>query len=99
MKRAGRNAFKALQKIGAPVIESNDYGAHFIISGETNCTGSLNCEDIWADYWEAQNLEHINEHGEIVWAFGINPKIHAVLKRYDLFCEWINPGMLGVYNR
>jgi len=91
MNRNARKAFNALQKIGAPVFERNDYRAHFILSGEDNS------DEVWADYWEAASLEKQLECGKIVWAFGINQKVHDILTPLGLYAEWINPGMLGIY--
>lgn len=95
MRRNARTAFNALQKIGAPVLEpkvGDSYRAEFYLSGEDNS------KEIWADYWEALVLERVNlVTGEIEWAFGINDKVHRVLKANGLFAEWINPGLVGIY--
>lgn len=85
MKKPYCFAFKALEKIGAPVIEGDDYGSPdgFRISAE------MNDKVIWADYYEG-----------VFWKdfeFGVNPKIVAILRKYGLHAEWINPGVLGVY--
>lgn len=93
MKRNVRKAFGALKSIGAPVHEpTGDWGALFFISGEDNYP------ETWADYYDARTLERVLDTGEIVWAFGVNPKITRILKANNLQSEWINPGLLGVYN-
>ncbi len=33
------------------------------------------------------------------WAFGVHPKVDAVLTEAGLFAEWVNPGYLNVYER
>ena len=94
MKRNARTAFNALKKIGAPVRETDSHGAHFSISAEENY------DETWADFYEGPSLERVDETtGEILWAFGVNPKIHNILKANGLYCEWWNAGVLGVYDR
>jgi hypothetical protein len=87
MDRNFREAFAQLEKMGVPVIEGGDDGDEgtFRISGEDNHNGT-----VWADYWE--------EFCDDSWAFGVNPEIEKVLSSHGLFCEWINPGVLGVYS-
>lgn len=96
MKRNARKAFTALKALGVPVYDhegGNDYGAHFIISAEENY------DETWADYYDGRNLERVDEEtGKIVWRFGVNPKITDILDENGLFDEWINPGMIGVYD-
>ena len=93
MKRNARKAFTALKKIGAPVIASSDSeNGHFVISGEDNYP------ETWADFYEGPLLEKVLDNGEIEWAFGVNPKITRILNTNRLMCEWINGGMLGVYD-
>ena len=82
MQHNARLAFNELKKIGAPVIKNGD-GAHFCISGEDNIN------DIWADYFNM---------GADWLDFGVSKKITAILDKYDLYCEWQNPGCLGVYD-
>lgn len=91
MNRDAKKAFSYLRGIGCPVIETKDYG-HFVISAENNSN------EIWADYYDGPKLEKVLPNGDIEWAFGVNPKIHRVLNYYGLMVEWINPGMLGVYD-
>lgn len=107
MKRNARKAFTALKRMGCPVFENkpgvDGYGEHFFISAEDN-GGDAHIdatEDIlWADYYEGPRLERYNPDGsgEILWAFGVNTKINRVLKANGLMSEWINAGMLGVYD-
>jgi hypothetical protein len=81
MKRIYRNAFNALQKMGVPVFERYDMDGRFHISAEESESY------MWASYYESPSS----------WAFGVNPKIDEVLRKFGLFAEWINPGELGVY--
>ena len=87
MKRAHRNAFNALKKIGAPVYERSDI-ENFQISAE-GIYGDYDRDTIWADYYDGRNIPD--------WEFGVNPLITNILRKYDLHAEWINPGELGVY--
>jgi len=86
MKRNARSAFKALKKLGAPVHESDwGYNEYFIISGENNYL------EIWADYYNEYNLGSTDD-------FGVSKKINKILDKFGLYGEWINPGVLGVYD-
>ncbi len=96
MIRSARKAYNHLKKIGCPVSEPttnylNSWGAQFYISAEDNH------DTVWADYWEGPRLEQVLDDGTIEWAFGINPIIHRVLKQAKLRPEWINAGLIGVY--
>lgn len=82
MKRNYRNAYNALKKIGAPVIDHG--GDEFFISAENNVT------EIWADYYM------MGMGSSFVDDFGVNKKIGAILDKYGLFAEWQNPGCLAV---
>lgn len=83
MKRHARTAFNQLKQIGCPAHECADYG-HFIISAEDNYN------HLWADYYDGWNLDG--------YEFGVCPEITNILQTNGLFCEWINAGMLGVYD-
>jgi hypothetical protein len=83
MKRKYIKAFNALKKMGVPVYIRDDMDGRFQISAEDPDSYK------WADYYEG----HRNQN----WIFGVNPKIDELLKTCGLFCEWINPGELGVY--
>ena len=83
MTRNLRNAYKALEKIGAPVFD-HGYKNHFGISAEENY------DELWADYWLIpERIEGLSE--------GINDKIHAILNRYNLWSEWETAGSLNIY--
>ena len=83
MKKHYRKAFNALKKIGAPVIEGGDQGEDtFRISAEDNTD-----EKTWADYHDLGFGHH-----------GVCDEITNILKENALFAEWINPGVLGVYD-
>lgn len=101
MKRNARKAFTALKNIGCPVREGGTYG-HFTISAEDNGTDPhIDATEniLWADAYDGRALERVNGiTDEIEWAHGVNTKITRILKANGLMCEWINPGMLGVYD-
>ena len=83
-----KKAFNALKKMKCPVFwdEGVDY---FRISAENNFDPEYG-DQLWADYYDADNIEGFD--------FGVSPKIHKLLSKYDLFAEWINAGELGVYD-
>lgn len=85
MKRNYRNAVKALEKIGAPVIDHG--GDEIYISAESNI------ETVWADYYAMGDGYTC---GGQLDDFGVNKKIGAILSKYGLFAEWQNPGCLAV---
>ena len=86
MKQNYRTAYNALKKMGAPVILGGYDGQDtFRISAEDNVT------QVWADYYE----EYCSEPA---YEFGVKREIVDVLEANGLMCEWINPGVLGVYN-
>ena len=107
MKRNARNAFEALKKINAPVFESADYGCQFIIGGELRTSD----DRYFADYWREELKEFLRPikkgedtrfltiiAGEVCEnPFGIRTDVGAILKEHGLYGEWINGGMLGVY--
>ena len=82
MRKDYVKAFNELKKLGVPVYVRDDMDGRFQISAEEPESG------LWCDYWRRADSE---------WAFGVNPQIDKVLRKYDLFCEWINAGELGVY--
>lgn len=90
MKRHAKKAFTALKKIGAPVFVrgegDGEEGPHFIISAEDNS------QRIWADYMETgADLEGGS-------SFGVCSEVIDILDANGLYCEWENPGALGVYD-
>jgi hypothetical protein len=94
MQRNARNAFTALEKLGAPIYDRAEYGAHFILGGELR----TNDDHYFADYWQEEIKEHVNEAGQIVNAFGIRQDVIDILNANDLYAEWINGGMVGIYD-
>ena len=84
MKRNHRLAFNALTKMGVPLFERSDYPDGFFISAEHENSYK------WCDYYDGYRIPD--------WNFGVHPDIDATLRKYDLHCEWENPGCLGVYN-
>ena len=82
MKGQYKKAYKALEKLGVPLFERNDYAEGFFISNEHGESHK------WVSYWEPRKD----------WGFEkVNPKIREVLEPLGLFAEWENPGCLGVY--
>ena len=81
MKRIFIKAFNELKKMGVPVYERDDMDGRFQISAEDPESYK------WVNYYESPAS----------WIFGVNPKVDAVLRKFGLFAEWINPGELGVY--
>ena len=98
MQRNARTAFNALKKLGATVIDhgdrDNQWGAHFILSGELADSNS----SYFADYYGECIREYIDEDGKTVNAFGIRQDVIEILKAYRLFAEWIDPGTVGIYD-
>lgn len=102
MKSNAKIAFDALRKIGAPVINhcengeslSDQWGAHFILSGERESDDS----GLWADYYGEEIVETVDEGQAILNAFGIRESVHEILRASDLYAEWIDPGTLGIYD-
>jgi hypothetical protein len=87
MKRYEK-AFNELKEMGAPVYHLGkgwSGEALFTISGEENY------DEIWADYYNEYQLSSLDD-------FGVNEKVLKVLKKYKLFAEWYNAGVLEVYN-
>ena len=93
MNANAKRAYEALKKIGAPVLSPDlGWGGHFAISGEYYgrddgfYEGSKDFDpdgNLWFDYYENYwGSDHIND----------------ILKKHGLFAEWINAGVLGVYD-
>jgi hypothetical protein len=81
MKRAYRNAFNALKKLGVPTYQRSDM-EHFAISAEDAESYKF------CDYYAYMRED---------WEFGVSPVITDTLRKYGLHAEWINAGELGVY--
>jgi len=87
MKQNYRTAYNALKKMGAPVILGGYDGQDtFRISAEDNVT------QVWADYYE------MSDGCDAGFEMGVSNKINTVLEANGLFAEWINPGVLGVWD-
>lgn len=92
MKKNYRQAFNALKKMGCPVIErpEGDRDGLFVISAEENV------DRVWADYWEYSCGDDV-----VFLLFGgvrgVAQDICDVLHEHGLYAEWINPGIVGVY--
>ena len=93
MKRNARNAYNVLKNAGLHLMVKNwsDH-AHFEIAMED--TTHLNAwidnggkgKLYWADYWN-----------EII-EFDGTAALNELLDKNDLFFEWINPGVIAVYD-
>jgi len=83
MKQTYIKAFNALKKLGVPVYVRDDMDGRFQISAEEPDSYK------WVDYYDG--------YLQPSWIFGVNPKIDAILSKFGLHAEWINPGELGVY--
>lgn len=98
MKRTARNAFEALKKINAPVINhgdlDNQWGAHFILSAELRC----HSDQLFADYYHQEINEHYSDDGQIINACGIRQDVIDILNKNGLYAEWIDPGTVGIYD-
>jgi len=92
-------AFSKLKEIGASVIDHGDpdvqWGAEFILSAELQ--GYSENEVVLADYYHEQITEKVDDEGHIHNAFGIDEKVHAILKPLGLHAEWIDAGTIGIY--
>jgi hypothetical protein len=82
MKRAYRNAFNALNKLGVPTYQRSDI-ENFQISAEHENSYKF------CDYYDGYCMPD--------WEFGVSPVITDTLRKYGLHAEWINAGELGVY--
>lgn len=101
MKRNAYTAFKALKKIGAPVLDpSLGWGGHFAISAEQagkDDWGYQGARDYapdglsWADYYS-------EDYKEVFSRFGVHNLINKILDDNDLFCEWENAAVLVVFD-
>ncbi len=103
MKRHARNAFDALRKIDAPVINhcengeslEDQWGAHFILSAEDRDSNGL----LFADYYAEEIREETDaESGLILNAFGVREDVAEILRANSLFAEFIDPGTIGIYD-
>lgn len=83
MKRAYRNAFNALKKLGVPVREYWYDEDNFWISAEESNSHEF------CDYYEGYRIPD--------WEFGVSPVITQTLRKYGLFAEWQNPAQLSVW--
>lgn len=83
MKRAYRNAFNALKKLGVPVREYWTDEDNFWISAEESNSHE------WCNYYDGYRIPD--------WEFGVHPVITSTLRKYGLFAEWQNPAQLSVW--
>ena len=88
MKRHAKSAYTMLKNMGVPMYIHESESYNFLISAEENY------DTIWADYWAMSD----GAYGDLD-DFGVNEQINYVLNMYNLFCEWQNPGALGVYDQ
>lgn len=84
MKKPYSDAYNVLKIMGVPVFanEDNDKLGNFSINAEAPAAHK------WCEYYDNFTPD---------WEFGVSPALNNVLAQFDLMCEWINPGCLGVY--
>lgn len=81
-----RTAYKTLKEMGVPVIDPDrGWGGYFAISAESGEDAPDG--ESWADYWQPSLGE-----------FGVHQLLVDTLTDYGLYAEWVNPGVLGVYD-
>lgn len=103
MNRNARLAMLALKKLGAPVIDRQEYNAYFLIGGELRTAD----DQYFCDYYQEELKEHYHpDDMHLDWKerrienpFGIRTDVHNILKKNGLYAEWINGGLVGVYPR
>lgn len=96
-------AIEELNAINAPVYNRQEYGAFFILGAELR-DGN---DSYFADYYQEEIKEHwhpedINKpllQRRIINAHGIRQDVINILDKYNLYAEWINPGMCGIYSK
>ncbi|MCP4127359.1 MAG: hypothetical protein GY753_09885 [Gammaproteobacteria bacterium] len=95
MNANAKKAFNELRKIGAPALDS-DWGGHFPISAEPYghddgfYKGAKDCDP--------NGMDWANYYNQGYGLFGVSPYITEILDKYGLFAEWVNPGVLAVYD-
>ena len=89
MKRNARTAYDKLKALGVPMYIHDGESYHFLISAEENY------DTVWADYYAmTDGVMYYDDLDD----FGVNEKINEILDQHGLFCEWQNPGALGVFD-
>ena len=71
------------------------YGAHFFIGAEARTNDDIPVADYYGEFFR----EYEDEYGKIHNPFNVRTWVDELLTDKDLFAEWINPGLLGVYDR
>jgi len=84
MKNNYRKAFNELKKLGVFVYIHPDDEERFDISAEEPNS------DEWVNYYS--DIRPSN------WDFGINPIIDEILTKHNLYCEWVNPAHVRIYD-
>lgn len=88
-----KRARKELEKMGVQFAHDSwgdEANGGFAISGECGVQGTEE-QPLIVDYWH-------EDYTETNATFGVDHKINAVLKKYGLFHEWVNAGVLGVWD-
>ena len=75
-----------LLSMGVPVLPGDNWGSRSLL--EISAEDHTEAPDgmPWADYYLG--------HGQ----FGVHDQLVNVLHEYGLYAEWVNPGVLAVYN-
>ena len=87
-----------LSNRGVHVIDHGDrddqWGAHFLVG----CEMRTSDDDPVGDYYQEFLREYVDGNGVIQNAFGIRTWVNDLLERNNLFAEWINAAVFGVYD-
>ena len=91
MRRHAKKAYDKLIKMGVHMAHPSwAKNGHFAISGESE-------HGDWSDLdnhpEKALIIDYYSEYGT-----EISKSIEDVLKDNDLYCEWVNPGVLAVHD-
>jgi hypothetical protein len=84
MKSHAKKAYDKLDALKVSLLPAES-GEHFKIWAEDYREGC----DMIIDYY-CEN--------DAIAEFGVDNRIVAILGQHGLFCEWINPGALAVYD-
>jgi hypothetical protein len=81
-------ARRALERIGCPVMDGGNWSRNSLLEISAESGGEAPNGLPWASYYcDSQSMP-----------FGVNQVVSKALDKHGLYAEWINPGVLGVYN-
>lgn len=93
MKRNARKAFDRLKRLDAPVMDRQEWGAHFLMGAEKR----TNNDRLWADWYGDEVKSEVRE-GHLYNAGNIRELAHTIAAIHGLRVGWINPGLVGFYD-